>query len=207
MSHNQNIITPLNGALVASHPFFGVFNYSEMQNEIWKDISELDDEYQISNFGRVKRKARIVRAYYGPRIIKERICNLQDNGHGYKQIYVQINRVRKLFYIHRLVAKYFIENPNSLPEVNHKDFNKANNSFMNLEWITIKGNRKHAFDGGRIPKGETHISSKLTQTRVIAIRRLFKINPDFNKSQIAKKLGVRDTTIHKIIRSERWAHL
>lgn len=56
---------------------------------------------------------------------------LCKNGNSYNKI------------IHRLVAQAFIPNPNNLPEVNHKDGNKANNHVDNLEWITHRENVSH----------------------------------------------------------------
>ena len=47
---------------------------------------------------------------------------------------------RKIFAIHRLVSQAFIDNPNNLPQVNHIDENKLNNSVTNLEWCTNKYN-------------------------------------------------------------------
>lgn len=41
-------------------------------------------------------------------------------------------------YTHRTVAEYFLPNPNNLPIVHHKDGNKLNNMFTNLEWISIE---------------------------------------------------------------------
>jgi len=136
------------------------------QEEIWEKIIELNCYYEISNLGNVKSVSRVVKSSVqknGFRITKEKIKPSQDNGKGYKQLYVQINRKRILFYIHRLVAKYFIENPLNLPEVNHIDGNKSNNSFKNLEWVTRKENVNHAFDIGLMKNRKTGKRIKVFQ--------------------------------------------
>ena len=46
--------------------------------------------------------------------------------------------------VHRLVADMYLPNTNNLPQVNHKDGNKMNNHFNNLEWCTSSDNMKHA---------------------------------------------------------------
>ncbi len=143
----------------------GIF-VMENQKEIWIKIIELNCYYEISSLGNVKSVSRAVKSSVqknGFRITKEKIKPSQDNGKGYKQLYVQINRKRILFYVHRLVAKYFIENPLNLPEVNHIDGNKSNNSFRNLEWVTRKENVNHAFDIGLMKNRKTGKRIKVFQ--------------------------------------------
>ena len=181
-----------------------------MENEIWKDVEEFGNNYQISNFGRLRSVARKINSSVQPcgfRINNPRIIVPQDNGNGYQQYYVKFNNVRVVKYAHRLVAKYFISNPDEKTEVNHIDGNKANNHVSNLEWSTLQENREHASRNNLIRKGESSYQAKLSENNVLAIRRLFRINPKFNKCQIAKKLNVSDTTIHRIIKNERWKHL
>jgi hypothetical protein len=65
---------------------------------------------------------------------------------GYPVVDITLDGKRKKYPIHRLVATYFIENPQSKPCVNHKDGNKLNNSVSNLEWVTYSENEKHSYD-------------------------------------------------------------
>ena len=60
------------------------------------------------------------------------------NGKGYRRIRIQ----GKTFKVHRLVATAFIPNPDNLPYVLHKDGNRENNDFRNLEWSAVQSNHK-----------------------------------------------------------------
>jgi len=58
-----------------------------------------------------------------------------DRGKGYMCVNLCENGKAKLFYIHRLVATQYIDNPNNFSEVDHIDRNKANNDISNLRWV------------------------------------------------------------------------
>lgn len=123
----------------------------DFSQEIWKDIAELDNHYQISNFGNVISKSRIINSSVQPcgyRVTKEKPKPLQNNGRGYMQLYVKVNGKRTMFYVHRLVAQYFIPNPENKSEVNHIDANKSNNHISNLEWVSRAENMRHASSMG-----------------------------------------------------------
>ena len=66
-----------------------------------------------------------------------------DNGHGYKTVSLCIDGKPKTYYVHRLVAGAFVENPNNYPEVNHIDEDRGNNRAENLEWCTSKYNKNY----------------------------------------------------------------
>ncbi len=109
--------------------------------EIWKDIPNCK-KYEASNLGNIRHKK-----------IKNNL-KPQDNGHGYKYFTIKENGCRKNIYIHIAVMNTFypIDNSNRLYEVNHKDFNKSNNTLENLEWLTTKDNNNHALENGRFLK-------------------------------------------------------
>lgn len=112
-----------------------------MSEENWKLVEETGKlptkgQYYISDKGRFY-------STFTKRIIKE-----QTDHKGYK--YVEIGR--KKYKVHRLVAKYFIPNPDNLPQVNHKDCDKSNNNVSNLEWVTNRENYEYALKTGTFSK-------------------------------------------------------
>ena len=97
--------------------------------EIWKQFN--DTYYMVSNQGKVKSLPR--KTTRGG-ILKP------DNNKGYLRVTLSINGKKKHYFVHDLVAKCFIPNPDNLPQVNHKDENPLNNNVDNLEWCTIEYN-------------------------------------------------------------------
>jgi hypothetical protein len=75
---------------------------------------------------------------------------------GYKAIRIQHNNKFYNYYIHRLLAFYWVGGYELNLEVNHKDGNKLNNKITNLEWVTRSQNTKHAWDNGLISRSKSH---------------------------------------------------
>ena len=101
--------------------------------ERWKDIEEYEGYYMVSDHGRIKNTKT------------GHISSLSDiNSVGYKRVTLY-TPVRKRFFVHRLVAYHFCEGYQKDYVVNHKDGNKQNNHFSNLEWVTRSENDLHAY--------------------------------------------------------------
>ena len=106
--------------------------------EIWKPIVGTKGFIEVSNEGRVRSLLR-----GDPWVLKTQV-----DKKGYHRIRVTIEREKITYKVHREVAKAFIPNPNDLPQVNHKDGNKSNNTVDNLEWVSNRDNAHHAIENG-----------------------------------------------------------
>lgn len=78
-------------------------------------------------------------------------------GAGYVDNILSTEIGLKPFYRHRLVALAFIPNPESKPQVNHKDENKENNHVSNLEWSTATENLNHGTRTERATKTQSKL--------------------------------------------------
>lgn len=106
-----------------------------MKEEQWKPIKGLEGYYEVSNQGRIRSLDRVLLGCYGSvQHKKGQLMKPINMPNGYLAQGFNYNGKHRQYYIHRLVAQAFIPNPNNLPEVNHKDEDKANNVVDNLEW-------------------------------------------------------------------------
>ena len=99
--------------------------------EEWRDIKGYEGKYMVSNLGRVK-------SLNYRRTGKEKILKAYPNKDDYGYLKVKLCKDGKVRYplVHVLVATAFLENPDNLPEVNHKDENSKNNCVENLEYCS-----------------------------------------------------------------------
>ena len=115
-----------------------------MIEEIWRPIEGYEGLYEVSNTGRVRSLDMYVKCGYGSyRLRKGKVLSPVIKDNGYLQVGLYYNGKYKMFLVHRLVAQAFIENFDNLPEVNHLDEDKSNNSVDNLEWCDRSYNLKY----------------------------------------------------------------
>lgn len=104
---------------------------------------------------------------------KER--NIYYNKDGYSVFSFKSNEGWRTGCVARLVAIAFIPNPNNLPEVNHKDYDRTNSNVDNLEWISRADNVRYSncnrpdYSGEKNPnyKNDT-LSRKYTKDKILA---------------------------------------
>ena len=117
--------------------------------------------YKVSNLG------RILSLNYN-HTGKSKLRNPFERKDGYLEVVLSKNGKTKTCKVHRLIAETFLENPENLPQVNHKDEDKTNNFVFlnedgsvnkeksNLEWKSPKDNCNHGTRNERIAKANTN---------------------------------------------------
>lgn len=105
--------------------------------EKWRPIDGFESLYEISNLGRVKS---LCAGRHGNLTLIRKTVPDKD---GYLTVCLKKDKKTYCKKIHRLVAIAFIENPLNLPQINHMDENRQNNSVENLEWCDCKYNNNY----------------------------------------------------------------
>lgn len=157
--------------------------YRSVEPEEWREIKDYDG-FVVSNLGRVMKCGHTDAKgkYREPFIVA--ITNNKNRG-GYD--YVHLNKELKS--LSRLVAKAFVYNddPENKVEVNHKDGNKFNNTYSNLEWVTSKENKEHAWRTGLC--NAKHSMKKI---------RCIETDEVFNSiTECSEKMNIDRSYIHK----------
>lgn len=165
---------------------------------------DFGDYYTLFPDGRIwmkdhktTRKDGVIRSWKG-RWLSQRIRKADiGEGGGYLLSDLSVNGSHKTYLVHRLIAEAFIPNPENLPQVNHKDGNRSNNHFENLEWVNASDNQNHAYSMGRTRK------SKLTDEQMVEIFNL-RNKENLPLKIIAEIYGVNFRTISEISKGKRF---
>lgn len=124
-----------------------------MIDERWKLIEDYED-YAVSTMGRVYS-------------IKKDIMLKPDIGkRGYYR--VQFKYKGKRYLVHRLVGLAFKPNYFNLPEIDHIDRDRSNNSVNNLRWASRKMNNdnRDLGDFNTYQQAQSHLATPIKATNI-----------------------------------------
>lgn len=120
--------------------------------EKWCDIKGYKGLYQISSYGRIKSMPRKVKHWQGGYRIQAGKILIGNLSKGYRVAVLCKNGTEKRIKVHTLVGLYFVPNPYKFTWINHKDKNRLNNYYKNIEWCCRRENISHGRSGNRKSK-------------------------------------------------------
>lgn len=164
-----------------------------LPGEQWKPVRGFSGAYAVSNFGRVRRVGGDVRGAALGRVLTTFVSKQP----GYPAVNLQVGGVKRVEYVHRLVAEAFLGPARDDAQVNHRDGDKLNNDPSNLEWVTPSENIDHSYRAGLK-------ATKLTEGTVREIRQL---HPRLSMRLLAQRFGVSKKTILDVLKRRTWKHV
>jgi hypothetical protein len=186
---------------------------NRMEIEIWLPVVGFEPLYEISSYGRIRSKDRIVpqQKSWGihKRLMRGKILSigLSRKGElGYAQTHFHVDGKRKLARIHRVVAEAFIgPSPFDGAIVMHLDDNRTNNHYSNLQWGSYDDNSKDMVKKDRQRKGESVTQSKLIETEILEIINILRNGG--HPVDIGYQYNVCEATIRQIRDGKTWTYL
>lgn len=148
--------------------------------EEWRDIKGYEGLYQVSNLGRVRSLGFTFIGKGGHLYSRPGKILKAKNDRGYLSLTLCKDKKHTSALVHRLVAEAFINNPNNLPQVNHKDENPSNNKVDNLEWCDAKYN---------INYGNRNLKNSIIQGKRVL---QFDLNGEIVKEYLSSQLAARE---------------
>lgn len=175
-------------------------------NEEWSLLSfekkTKSKDYFISTHGRLKSVDKNTGS--------ERLMKSSNTKRGYPKVSLKLEGGHESVYIHKAVAEHFVEQKSEDELfIIHSDYNRSNNQFTNLEWVTEDGQKEYIKKRGVIFEYKKNIGGgyfKLTAAKVALIKKALN-NGKTRKKMLAKRFGVTSTQIKRIERGENWGYV
>ncbi|MCY1105825.1 hypothetical protein [Shouchella clausii] len=114
---------------------------------------------------------------------------------GYRRIKLSKDLGQKHYRICRLVAETYLDNPQKLPIVNHKNENRADDRVDNLEWVDNSKNQKQRFS--------SRVGTKSKEVQQICIDTGSIIKVFVSPIYAEKETGIARQNISKVCRGLR----
>ncbi len=172
----------------------------KIQDEQWKELTFTDKKYEVSNYGRIKS--------YCYDKVNGRIVKL-GNIKGFYNVSLRVKGQKKSYLVHKLTAEYFVNKTAEDQEVViHLDWNKQNNYYTNLKWVTKAESYKRmhkVLQDARKKAGKVVTSSKLSTDDVAVIKGM--LEKGVKQNLIAKLFCVSEMQVSRIARKENWAEI
>ena len=167
----------------------------EYMDERWWYIEGMPG-YMISDYGRVWADKT------GQFIKVKRMDN-----HGHMGVCLCVNGCRHYEYIHRLMAKAFIPNPNGYNIVRHLNDDPSDNCLDNLAWGTQEDNMRDCIANGNshlVTPEERELGLSKLRKEIVAINIKTGEKTIFRgQAEASRLLGLQQSNIWKVLNGNR----
>ena len=167
-----------------------------------KPVKGYEGYYEVDQFGRVFSVERVISVDDNGRKYEKTVSGKQClKNNGYKSVSLTKGGETKSLYVHRLVAEAFIQNPDNLPMVNHKDEDKTNNFMDNLEWCDAEYNNTYGTKTSRQASKIRGVQHTDEQNKKISasMKEYYKTHSSKSIGRISEKrkgvIGIRGSEI------------
>ncbi len=174
----------------------------KIEDEEWREVPNSNGRYWVSNYGRIK-------SFTYDKIEGE--IRKQTPVKGFNSIKFNINKKKVAYYTHKLVAELWLEKPeDGADHVIHKDWNKKNNHYSNLQYAgkeeVAKRTAEYLKGVYANPRRPKNISrAKLTPKHVVMIKKL--LNKKVPNVVISKMFLISEMQVTRIKRGENWGQI
>ena len=167
------------------------------QVEIWESLPECAG-IEVSTLGNVRTLDKVTSSENRTWFNKGRVLKQYKNNGGYMQVKIKIDGKWTTKSVHQLVAQTFIQNPNNMLEVNHKDCDRTNNNAGNLNWCTHQENIAYRDKLGHTARNNA------SKSPVYAINlATFEVSRFRSQREASRELGVDQPNINAVIKGSR----
>lgn len=182
-----------------------------IEGEVWKDIEGFDGVYIISSIGRVASPPRYIKTLDGGyKTLYGKMCSMNITNSGYFIVKLWKGNEEFRPYVHKLVAKAFIDNPNDYQCIDHIDTNRLNNRAENLRWCTHSMNSLNPITRER--RHLSHARNPKTQRWIIKpVVRINMFDPNdikyYESVSATSEDGCNPSSISAVCRGNRKSYL
>lgn len=165
-----------------------IYMTNVFDTEVWKPVPGYEGLYEVSDLGRVRN------------VITGRVRRAGPHPKGYSLVQLYKNGERSSYTVHSLVIGAFLGPRPPGTDIDHINGIRTDNRLSNLRYLDCVLNRR------RDQTGEANNQRKLTKSQVHEIRGRYSLGT-VSQYELGREYGVRQTTISKIVRGDRWSHL
>lgn len=176
--------------------------YSVVMAETWKTVPGYEGRYEASDQGRIRSLVCGTGLRSKPLILK-----ISLDRYGYRRVGLVKGGKKVTKSVAPLICAAFNgEKPFEDYDCAHLDGDKLNDVPINLSWVSRKENNLHKVDHGTVPVGSDAPAAKLDEPTVTALRNE-KASTGISNVKLAKKYGISDRMVGKILNRECWTHI